>query len=103
MLGLHQGIQDRVREELDEVMAGDGVKDYRGRYKICSKGCRLAEKLFLTDVTLEQIREMKYLDRVIKESLRLWPSVPFVSREMTEDLLLGKYNHDVAGLSTHSS
>lgn len=32
---------------------------------------------------------MKYLDRVIKESLRMWPSIPFVARQMTEDLMVG--------------
>lgn len=91
MLGLHQDIQDRVRAELDNLMTEDRGKDYRGNYRICPQDCQLAGKLFLTDVTLEHIKEMKYLDRVIKETLRMWPSAPFISREMTEDLLLGKY------------
>lgn len=90
MLGLHEDIQDKVREELDRVMTADQAEDCRGRNGICSKDCRLAEKLYLTDITVEQMREMKYLDRVIKESLRMWPSIPFVARDMTEDLLLGE-------------
>lgn len=94
MLGLHQDIQDRVREELDKVLAIDQAEYCIERDRICPKDCKRAEKLFLSDVTVEQIREMKYLDRVIKETLRLWPSAPFVSREMTEDLLIGKYDQD---------
>lgn len=35
---------------------------------------------------------MKYLDAVIRESLRLYPSVPFFSRKLEAQLDLSKYN-----------
>lgn len=35
---------------------------------------------------------MKYLDCSIKESLRLYPSVPFIARYVTEELVLSKLN-----------
>lgn len=42
-------------------------------------------------VTSTDLHEMHYLEMVIKETLRLYPSVPYISRLLTEDLKLRKY------------
>jgi cytochrome P450 len=59
--------QNKVSEELDHIFHGSD-----------------------RSVTMKDLNEMKYLERVIKESLRLYPSVPFIGRETTQDIELGK-------------
>jgi hypothetical protein len=41
-------------------------------------------------VTLEDVNRMYYLERVIKETMRLFPPVPFIRRSVDEDIELGK-------------
>jgi cytochrome P450 family 4 len=58
--------QDKVREELDHIFQGSDHAP-----------------------TMKELNMMKYLERVIKESLRLYPSVPFIARKLTEDVQIG--------------
>ncbi|XP_066298428.1 cytochrome P450 4A25-like [Branchiostoma lanceolatum] len=60
-LAKHPGHQDRVREEVDVVMAG---KD---------------------ELIWEDISKLKYLTMCVKEAMRLYPPVPIVSRKITRD------------------
>jgi cytochrome P450 len=61
-------LQDKVREELDSIFQGSDRPP-----------------------TMRDLKEMKYLERVIKEALRLYPSVPFIGRKFTEDTEIGTY------------
>ena len=41
-----------------------------------------------TPLTIELLNKLKYLDRFIKEVLRLYPSVPMIGREVCKDIEL---------------
>ncbi|XP_015114495.1 cytochrome P450 4g15 [Diachasma alloeum] len=65
VLGIHQDIQERVMEELDSI--------FKGSDRPC---------------TFQDTLEMKYLERVIMESLRMFPPVPAIARHLNEDVKL---------------
>lgn len=69
MLGLHPEIQQQLRKEIDEVFEYN-VND--------------------NDLTVEQLKQLKYLDCVIKEVQRIYPTAPFVGRDLTEDTKISK-------------
>lgn len=76
MLGLYPEEQQKVHEELDSVFGEDCERPF----------------------TMEDLRELKYLECVIKESLRLFPSVPFFGRKTTETTTIA--GHEVPAGAT---
>uniref|UniRef100_A0A8C5LS84 unspecific monooxygenase n=1 Tax=Leptobrachium leishanense TaxID=445787 RepID=A0A8C5LS84_9ANUR len=62
LLGSHPEAQKKVHEELDETF---GQSD--------------------RPVTMDDLKKLRYLEAVIKEALRIYPSVPFFARTITED------------------
>ncbi|XP_050425557.1 cytochrome P450 4C1-like isoform X2 [Adelges cooleyi] len=68
LLGHNQAVQNKVYEELLNIF-GDSDRD----------------------PTMEDLKDMRYLENCIKEALRLYPSVPLISRKLTEDEHFGTY------------
>ncbi|KFB45597.1 AGAP008358-PA-like protein [Anopheles sinensis] len=64
-LAKHQDIQQKVFEEIDGMLGANAKS---------------------TELTSSLLQDMKYLDMVIKESLRLVPPVPFIGRKLLEDM-----------------
>ncbi|KAM3864770.1 cytochrome P450 4V8 [Diretmus argenteus] len=62
LLGSHPEVQRKAHQELQEVF---GMSD--------------------RPINTEDLKKLKYLECVIKESLRLFPSVPFFARSICED------------------
>ncbi|KAL1473207.1 hypothetical protein MTO96_038843 [Rhipicephalus appendiculatus] len=62
LIGHHPEEQRKIHEELDQIFGDD-----KERY-----------------VNFEDLRQMKYLECAIKESLRIYPSVPMVTRKCEE-------------------
>lgn len=69
MIALHPDVQAKIHEELDCVLQGD----------------------LDADITLEELKELKYFDRVLKECQRLFPSVPVIGRTAAQDINIGKH------------
>ncbi|XP_063367906.1 cytochrome P450 4C1-like [Cydia amplana] len=65
LLADHPEVQDKIREEYRKII-GEADRSF----------------------TMSDFTEMKYLEAVIKETLRLYPSVPFIGRTVTEDFML---------------
>nr|QZP43572.1 cytochrome P450 monooxygenase CYP4G252 [Ephestia elutella] len=65
MMGIHQDIQDKVIEELDQIF-GDSDRP----------------------ATFQDTLEMKYLERCLMETLRMYPPVPIIARHLKQDVVL---------------
>ncbi|XP_061378697.1 cytochrome P450 4g15 [Danaus plexippus] len=65
LMGIHQDIQAKVVEELDQIF-GDSDRP----------------------ATFQDTLEMKYLERCLMETLRMFPPVPIIARHLNQDITL---------------
>lgn len=71
MLAMHPDLQQRVYDECESLFTELGGED----------------------ITNDSIAHLKYLEMFIKETLRLFPAVPFLTRATTSELVVGACDH----------
>lgn len=71
MLASYPDVQDKIYEELCEIYGNDETED--------------------RSITSEDLQRMEYMERVIKETMRLFPIAPILVRAVTEDLNIGEH------------
>jgi cytochrome P450 len=77
MLGLYPEVQRKLRAEIDLVVSDHNLLTNRSA----------TDKL---DFDSEHLKQMKYLDCVLKETQRVYPTAPFFGRKVVEDTQIGK-------------
>nr|AHL88989.1 cytochrome p450 4V23 [Brachionus koreanus] len=68
LIDSHPEVQEKLHSEIDSVL-GNSERH----------------------LTNDDLKQLKYLDLVIKETLRLFPSVPYFGRTISEDCQIGEY------------
>ncbi|XP_050083264.1 cytochrome P450 4C1-like [Anopheles aquasalis] len=82
LLSLHPEIQEQVHQEIDSIFNGSD-----------------------RPATMQDLNEMRLLERCLKETLRLYPSVPFFGRTTSDDVNLGGYHvpaRTIIGIHTYN-
>jgi len=77
LLGHNKEVQEKVFQEMDSIFGDDN-----------------------RDATEDDIKNMKYLECVIKEALRLFPPVPLFGRRVTEPFEIEGYTLPVGAMIT---
>uniref|UniRef100_A0A914EBD2 Cytochrome P450 n=1 Tax=Acrobeloides nanus TaxID=290746 RepID=A0A914EBD2_9BILA len=102
MKDVNQLSQEDIREEVDTFMFEGHDTTSSGIGWICwclATHPEIQEKCYQEifqyfgdsdrDVTLDDLKELKYLERCIKETMRVFPPVPVVLRKLKDDLEMG--------------
>jgi cytochrome P450 family 4 len=77
IMGMHKDIQEKVVQEQYQIFQGS------------DRACTFADTL-----------EMKYLERVIMETLRMYPPVPIIARELREEVKMASGDYTLPVGST---
>lgn len=52
---------------------------------------RCVVQMQMSQLIIKKLPQMKYMDMVIKETLRMYPPVPAIGRYIDQDIDLGKH------------
>lgn len=77
---------DKLRLVTDELQR---IRDSKARDEAASSSPTSAPGV---EWTFEDLQQMDYLQNVVKEGLRLYPSAPILNRRATKDVVLGGYH-----------
>ncbi|XP_058121858.1 cytochrome P450 4C1-like [Anopheles ziemanni] len=83
LLALHPEVQEQVHQEIDSIFPDGSDRP----------------------ATMQDLNEMKLLERCLKETLRLYPSVAIFGRTLSEDVTLGGYHvpaSTIVGIHTYN-
>ena len=89
-IALHPNVQEKLHEEIDRVFGNEEIETV---FDFCK--LKFLEHDLTRPCTMEDINELHYLECVIKETLRLFPSVPFIGREVQEDFMHGRFIEEI--------
>lgn len=67
-IAIHSKVQQKVLDEIHTVFGTEGKPGH----------------------TLHRLNDMHYLEMVIRESLRLYPSIPVIGRTTTSEVVISK-------------
>ena len=69
MIGMHKNVQDRALKEIEDIYSQE----------------------LNTEFTIDFLQKFKYLELILKETLRLFAVVPVVARETSEEVNINGY------------
>lgn len=69
MLAMHPKVQEKALQELKRVFVDESIA-----------------------IDYDSIKQLQYLDMVIKETLRLYPVIPYIGREVSQNVKLSEFS-----------
>jgi len=85
-LALYPDKQQKCFEEIEEHIQGENLQRYfLGFFKLT---CLVFPDELLDQLDINTLSKLKYLECCIKESLRLYPSVPIIARQAGQEIVL---------------
>ncbi|XP_044730199.1 cytochrome P450 4V2-like [Chrysoperla carnea] len=59
--------------------------------KVCEELFQMLGESNENKMNFDDLSKLKYMEMVIKEAMRLFPAIPLIARQLTEDVTMGNY------------